>query len=137
MLFRSTFVLFTCSVQHAAVNFPQYDQMSYIPNMPLAGYAPAPTSSVQDAQMSDYFKMLPPLDMAELQMNLGFMLGTIHYTELGSYDKHHFKDPRIQPHLARFHHELKRIGDEIEERNESRPAYSTLLPQGIPQSINI
>ena len=37
-----TMVVFTCSVQHAAVNFPQYDVMSYAPRMPFAAYAPPP-----------------------------------------------------------------------------------------------
>src|SRR5262249_35732652 len=79
-----TFVIFTCSVQHAAVNFPQYDLMSYVPNMPLAGYRPAPTSKTP-ATEADYLAMLPPLDIAELQLSLGYILGSLHYSQLGQY----------------------------------------------------
>ena len=64
-----TFVLYTCSVQHAAVNFPQADYMTYCPGKPLAGYRPAPTTK-QGASESDYLAMLPTLDMAELQMEV-------------------------------------------------------------------
>src|SRR5262249_17510840 len=56
-------VIFTASAQHAAVNFPQYDIMSYAPAIPLAGYAPAPTTK-QGATEADYFAQLPPRDMA-------------------------------------------------------------------------
>jgi len=132
-----TFVIYTCSVQHAAVNFPQYDQMSYVPNMPLAGYRPAPGSTDEQLSEEDYFAMLPPMDMVELQMNLGYLLGTVHYTQLGQYAKGHFKDPRVKEPLERFQKQLKHIGTVIQERNKTRSVYETLLPQGIPQSINI
>ena len=129
-------IIFTCSVQHAAVNFPQYDLMSYTPCMPLAGYAPAPTSA-DGATEQDYLNMLPPLDMAELQMDLGFLLGTIHYTQLGQYQPGHFEDPRIDAPLQRFQGQLNEIGGIIEQRNQTRRPYHFLDPAGIPQSINI
>jgi arachidonate 15-lipoxygenase len=131
-----TTVIFTSSVQHAAVNFPQYDLMSYVPNMPLAGYRPAPTSK-QGATEADYLNLLPPLDMAELQMNLGYLLGGVRYTTLGDYQVDHFRDPRVAEPLARFQATIRRIGAQIDQRNLQRRRYDFLLPSGIPQSINI
>jgi len=132
----ATFVIYTCSVQHAAVNFPQYDCMSYVPNMPLAGYRPAPRSK-SGATEADFIAMLPTLDMAELQMELGYLLGTVHYTQLGQYAADQFLDPRVAGPLQQFQKRLADIGTKIAERNQSRRAYETLAPQGIPQSINI
>lgn len=132
----ATFVIYTCSVQHAAVNFPQYDCMSYAPNMPLAGYRPAPTTKT-GATEADFVAMLPTLDMAELQMDLGYLLGTVHYTELGRYDKDQFQDPRVAAPLRAFQKRLAEIGPKISERNRTRRPYETLAPRGIPQSINI
>ena len=131
-----TFVIYTCSVQHAAVNFPQYDCMSYTPNMPLAGYRPAPTTKT-GATEADFVAMLPTLDMAELQMELGFLLGTVHYTELGKYAPSQFQDQRVAAPLQQFQKQLADIGQKIAERNQSRRPYTTLDPKGIPQSINI
>ena len=131
-----TFVIYTCSVQHAAVNFPQYDYMSYAPSMPLAGYRPAPTSKT-GATEADFVAMLPTLDMAELQMELGYLLGPVHYTELGQYGRHQFQDQRVEVPLQQFQQRLADIGQKIGERNQTRRPYETLAPQGIPQSINI
>ena len=61
-----TMIIYTGSVQHAAVNFPQYDLMSYIGSMPLGCYAPAPTSKT-GATDQDFLDMLPPLELANLQ----------------------------------------------------------------------
>jgi len=133
-----TFVVFTCSVQHAAVNFPQYDLMSYAPNMPLAAYQPPPTSPT-GATEADYLQTLPTLDMAELQMELGYLLGTVHYTELGVYESGHFGgDGRVAPLLESFQRSLSQAGQEIELRNSHRPVpYLPLQLAGIPQSINV
>jgi arachidonate 15-lipoxygenase len=131
-----TLVIFTCSVQHAAVNFPQYDLMSYVPMMPLASYAQAPTAK-NGATEADYLAMLPPLDMAELQVELGFMLGSVYYTQLGQYDEDQFRDPRLVEPLAAFKKRIAAIGEVIAERNQLRRPYQFLTPAGIPQSINI
>jgi arachidonate 15-lipoxygenase len=131
-----TFVIYTCSVQHAAVNFPQYDIMSYAPKMPLASYRPAPCSK-DPATEADFLAMLPPLDMAELQLELGYMLGSIYYTELGKYDDSRF-GKRVAPALQKFRQAVASAGTTIIKRNQQRPRpYTTLRPEGIPQSINI
>ncbi len=131
----ATLIIFTSSVQHAAVNFPQYDLMSYVPNMPLACYAPAPTS--KNATHADYLAMLPPLNHANLQMGLGTLLGTVRYTTLGQYPEGHFDNPRVAGLLQRFNDEIRSIGDRIDARNRERRPYEFLVPSGIPQSINI
>lgn len=131
-----TLVIHTSSVQHAAVNFPQFDLMSYVPNMPLAGYAPAPESTT-GATEQDYLKMLPPMDMAELQMNLGHLLGTVHYTCLGQYSHGYFHDRQTEEPLKTFQRDIETIGTTIADRNTKREPYEFLVPNGIPQSINI
>jgi arachidonate 15-lipoxygenase len=130
-----TMVIYTASVQHAAVNFPQWDYMSYVPNMPLAGYAPAPTST-DEATDADYLKYLPPTDIARLQMEVGYMLGAVHYTQLGQYDADHF-GPEVGAALKTFQAAIKGIGEQIQARNQQRRPYQILAPHGIPQSINI
>ena len=129
-------VIFTASVQHAAVNFPQYDIMSYTPAMPLAGYAPAPTRK-KGATEQDYLANLPPRDMACLQMSTGYMLGDVHYSRLGHYGDGYFGEPRLDRLAAKFAAKLDDIGKTIAERNQHRRPYPFLVPSGVPQSINI
>jgi arachidonate 15-lipoxygenase len=129
-------IVFTCSAQHSAVNFPQYDLMTYVPRMPLAAYQPAPTKKT-GATHADYLAMLPPMDMAELQVELGYLLGSVRYTQLGQYPEDHFRDPRVAAPLAAFQERLVTIGKTIEHRNTIRRPYNFLLPTGVPQSINI
>ena len=131
-----TLVIFTASVQHAAVNFPQWDLMSYIPNVPGASYSPRPTQRT-GATSQDYLDMLPPLEQSVLQARFLYQLGTVHYTEIGKYKKGYFGDSRVQPKLDRFQKEIQNIEDTIKLRNRERRPYEFLLPQGIPQSINI
>jgi len=130
----ATLVCFTASAQHAAVNFPQGDLMTFTPAMPLAAYTPA---SQKGASQTDYLNLLPSLDKAQSQLELVYTLGTVYYTTLGDYGDNYFQDPTIQKYLAEFQQDLSKIESEINERNKTRSPYEYLLPSRIPQSINI
>lgn len=136
-----TLIIFTSSVQHAAVNFAQATYMSYSPNMPWAGYQPAPKRET-GATRDDYFNLIPPLEQAEAQMNTAHTLGSIYYTQLGQYQAKnqpiYFTDKDVHQPLQVFQNRLKEIETIILDRNAVRPTvYSFLLPSKIPQSINI
>ena len=131
-----TLVIYTGSVQHAAVNFPQYDLMSYVPNMPGAVYKARP-EELSGATEQDFLAGLPPINQAMKQMNFLFFLGTVHYTTLGDYGIFHFRDRKVHGPLKAFRSRLKNIGDIIEMRNQDRRPYKFLIPGGVPQSINI
>jgi len=131
-----TMVCFTASAQHAAVNYPQGTLMTYAPAMPLGGYAPAPVTE-EGSSVGDYLKLLPPLEGAELQMEILYLLGSVYFTRLGDYGDNYFTDPVIQNHLVQFQQELSKIEAEINHRNQTRRPYEFLLPSKIPQSINI
>ncbi len=132
-----TLLIFTCSAQHAAVNFPQSRLMTYGPNMPLAGYRPAP-SAATGATVKDYFDLLPSLEQTETQLNMTYPLGSVYYTRLGYYGNTYFEDPRVKEPLDAFQARLKEIEILIDDRNAHRPTpYEYLHPANIPQSINI
>jgi arachidonate 15-lipoxygenase len=129
-----TMIIFTASAQHAAVNFPQNDIMSFAPAMPTAGYA---TAEAIAAGTVDLLTVLPPLDQAQAQLNLLYLLGSVHFTKLGFYEEGHFTDPRVVAPLQAFQQCLQSINNIIDDRNKTRPAYDYLKPINIPQSINI
>jgi arachidonate 15-lipoxygenase len=132
-----TLIIFTASANHAAVNFPQAAFMTYMPNMPLAGYREAPKTTVGISEQ-DYLDLLPPLCQAESQMNMTYLLGSVYHTRLGNYGDSYFSDNRVQDLLKVFHEKLLTIELEITARNEVRPIeYNVLRPSKIPQSINI
>jgi arachidonate 15-lipoxygenase len=133
----TTLIIFTASAQHAAVNFPQKELMSYTPAMPMAGYLPA---SILQGEVTeqDYYRLLPPLDQAQRQYNLLQLLGSVHFNQLGDYPEGHFSDPKVCSLLVQFQHSLQDVEATIRQRNLARPLpYDYLLPSNIPQSINI
>jgi arachidonate 15-lipoxygenase len=131
-----TQVIFTASVQHAAVNFPQRTIMAFTPAMPLAACAafPAPPG----APATQVLDVLPPLQMGLLQQLVGTALGGVDHTTLGAYAG---ELPWFQVNgaLTRFQRRLQKIEETIQAENHlgSRTPYTTLLPSLIPQSINI
>ncbi|MEH2235884.1 lipoxygenase family protein [Nostoc sp.] len=132
----TTLIIFTASAQHAAVNFPQKDLMSYAPAIPTAGYLPASTLK-REVTEQDYLNLLPPLDQAQRQYNLLTLLGSVYYNKLGDYQQGYFTDQKVKPLLQTFQNNLQQVEDTIKQRNLQRPTYEYLLPSKIPQSINI
>jgi arachidonate 15-lipoxygenase len=95
---------------------------------------------------------LPPIESAFNQRLVTQLLGGIYFTTLGQYNVGYFVDPKVQPAYNRFQQALAKAGDTIKQANTERVnnwkgiipdyvaanwAYEYLLPQNIPQSINI
>ena len=131
-----TLIIFTASAQHAAVNFPQKELMSFAPAMPTAGYAELQELGDRTTE-DDYFCLLPPLEQAQEQLQILHLLGSVYLNQLGQYEKDYFQDDKVNPFLQRFQARLEEIEGIIHQRNRDRPPYEYLLPSKIPQSINI
>jgi len=137
----ATMIIFTASVQHAAVNFPQASIMAYAPLLPMGAYAPAPQSSRRYSE-ADWLRMFPPLETARKQLRELYVLGSVWYKRLGDYDAGHFADPRVASHLSDFRASLRSIERKIDDRSDADErerhfAYRTLRPSAIPVSTSI
>lgn len=142
-------IIFTASVQHAAVNFPQKEMMQFAPAMPLAGYAEVPSSQddckekVGACEQEMIQAMLPGLRQAEEQLRTAELLGVVRYTRLGHYGKRlDFAGEKIKRALSRFQTRLgdlegKIVSRNYEESNADLVPYSFLKPSQIPQSTNV
>ncbi|MBU7583117.1 MAG: lipoxygenase [Nostoc sp. TH1S01] len=134
-------VIFTASAQHAAVNFSQSGLMTYAPAFPLGCYSPAPTKHQQEQQ--NFMGLLPPLERAELQIQVLYLLGSVYYTKLGDYSSSFLQSfeknkEQVKIALNKFQVNLDDIKTKILEADSHRlVSYRYLLPENIPQSINI
>lgn len=140
-----TMVVFTATAQHAAVNFPQKPLMTYVPAITGAGWQDAPAA--QDGRSEQqWLAMFSPIRYAMEQLNVLYLLGSVHFRALGDYRSNDFpylewfEDRAINRSggpLQRFKQSLRDVQAQIEARNTARISYAFLLPKGIPNSINI
>lgn len=131
-----TMVIFTASAGHATLNFAQ-SEMTYIPMSPAATYRSMPIN-IRQASVMPELDHLPPLEMAQLQMEFLTLLSGVRHTRLGQYGEEWAQNDEVRTALSMFQEDLKKVSEAIKERNKTRrPAYSVLLPENIPQSINI
>jgi arachidonate 15-lipoxygenase len=131
-----TLVVYTASAQHAAVNFPQYPEMSFSPLVAGSAWSnTVPETEDEDAMLAFF----PPLDLAQKQAQVLYLLSSIHHTRLGQYPAGHFGDPAVDGGLVKdFQRDLAAIEAQITAANATRRwPYPHLLPSMIPQSINI
>ena len=141
-----TAIIFNASAQHAAVNFPQSDVMTYAPFSAGTGGAAAPVATAGQSAAT-WPQMLPSTLAAQEQILLFHILGGVYYRTLGTYLDNAFPylpvllDPAIVGPggpLDRFRATLAAIELTIQQRNATRTrAYDYLRPSRIPSSTNI
>nr|XP_039267987.1 allene oxide synthase-lipoxygenase protein-like [Styela clava] len=134
-----TSIIYTSSVQHATVNFPQYETYKFVPNSPLAMRLPPHKRG--EATMSRILKSLPDVDMATITITIAYTLSSFSPDEvyLGEYPMRLFTDPEVLTFIDHYQKALKLYSDKVKERNEyaDEYAYEYLLPDRVPNSIAI
>nr|KAG5690903.1 hypothetical protein BaRGS_003394 [Batillaria attramentaria] len=130
-------IIFTCSVQHAAVNFPQYDHFSYAPNYPFLLLGDPPTDKVARSE-EDVVKLIPDKDSLLDGTRAVSIFSSRGTTSLGTPLGSFIVDPPAVTVGQQFRQDLKDIEKVILEQNKSRvPGYDYLNPALVPNSISI
>ncbi|MFO0682522.1 MAG: lipoxygenase family protein [Sandaracinus sp.] len=131
-----TSLVWIASGQHAAVNFTQYPFMGCVPNMIGALWNQWPPANLDEAGL--YAKLLPPYNLAVLQLHTVYQLSSLRVNHLGKYGLTTFLDGRVREAIATFQKDLEEVEQASKERDEKRwISYPHLFPSNIPQSIHI
>ena len=126
-------IIFTAGAQHAAVNYAQNTDMTFLPVAPMAGYREEIKS--KDYGEADWLEVLAPLDVQAIQLTLTSVLGGVYYSKLGDYED---LEDLANPALAAYRAELAQIEAKINAANQGRAIpFIHMLPSRIPQSVNI
>lgn len=134
-----TIIVFTCSCQHAAVNFSQMDSFGFPPNSPALMRQPPPTKK-NSVTMKEVMKSLPNKHQAGVIIATVYDLTRIFPDErfLGDYKDGDFTDIAAVEAILRFQERLNEITETIKERNKRlKIPYVYLLPERTPNSIAI
>ncbi len=136
-----TNVIFTSGPQHAAVNYPQYEYLAFVPNVPLAAYGKIPESKGEIPDEKTLMEFLPPQDQADAQLKVVNFLSFYRYDCLGYYDESFhvafMGNPHIKLLVQQFQQDLRLVEKEIEVRNRGRYVpYPYLKPSLIPNSTS-
>ncbi|XP_028396594.1 allene oxide synthase-lipoxygenase protein-like isoform X2 [Dendronephthya gigantea] len=134
-----TCIIFTCSCQHAAVNFPQLEITGFIPNVPPAMRQPPPAKKNQ-ANLQSIMETLPNKSQAGWHVGTMYTLTRIAEDEryIGDYTEGLLSGTEIEGVTSRFQSSLLNISKAIRKRNASVEfPYTYLLPERVPNSIGI
>lgn len=156
-----TSMIWTCSGQHSAINFGQYDYSGYTPAFPPKILKEMPERGTYPGPLRDEKDFLGSLTSIETSVRVAAItqILSFHFEDeeyLGQEIDHWFQDPAIENARAEFEEDLKKVEQNIAKCNKDPSlvtrgnAISTpytllspfLLPgrstgSGIPNSISI
>ncbi|XP_062600661.1 allene oxide synthase-lipoxygenase protein-like, partial [Saccostrea cucullata] len=132
-----TSVIFTSSVVHAAINFPQYDTYGFTPNYPIKLNG-TPPKDKRPLKEEEVVKALVDKSTALDVMTVVSILSERATNALGDFEVDYIYDPPAVKIVEEFIQDLKNISSKIRERNEKLVRkYDHLLPEEIPNSASI
>ncbi|XP_036845272.1 hydroperoxide isomerase ALOXE3-like [Oncorhynchus mykiss] len=132
-----TMVIFTVSVQHAAVNNGQFDFGGWMPNFPNALQQPPPTTKGQCTE-STMLKTFPDINTTVNGMAAVYLLSrqSTDYVALGNGYQDHFSEKTPLELIHETQNVLKKYNFEIQGRNVSLPLpYTYLNPNNVENSV--
>lgn len=132
-------IIWTAGPQHAAVNFPQTDYTSFIPNASGSTYAPPVDGNVDEAAL---LKILAPKDKTAVQVKTSYALAGYHYDQLLNYTLN--TEDGSNAVVRKYYQQLTTtVRDQIVAQNQKRAAeagllvYPYFLPENIPNSTSV
>ncbi|XP_061094964.1 polyunsaturated fatty acid 5-lipoxygenase-like [Conger conger] len=133
-----TMIMFTCSVQHAAVNHGQYDIYAWMPNGPTTMRKPPPKN--KEVTEKDIMDTLPDITTTLVAMEVAHFLSQVpnDFVPLGEYPEEVAYESHMRDPLMEFKSTLMEIGEKIKRRSAFQEfPYEYLVPAGIENSITI
>ncbi|XP_068580556.1 hydroperoxide isomerase ALOXE3-like [Cebidichthys violaceus] len=134
-----TMLIFTVTVQHAAVNNGQFDYYSWVPNESLLLRKPPPTTKGQSS-MKTILETLPDVGETVSFAAMGWLL-TEKYTDvvpMGTYPEERFHELAPKQMIKKFQAQLSDLSEAISTRNlQLETPYIYLNPTQIENSITI
>ncbi|XP_034435258.1 arachidonate 12-lipoxygenase, 12R-type-like [Hippoglossus hippoglossus] len=134
-----TMVIFTVSVQHAAVNNGQFDYYYWTLNAALLLHKPPPTTKGQSS-METIMETLPNVgETVAISLLINQLSGKYSgVIPLGQYPEKRFEEPELTQMIQEFQAELSKLGEEIAKRNSKlEVSYDYLHPSRIENSVSI
>ncbi|XXF80477.1 lipoxygenase family protein [Myxococcaceae bacterium GXIMD 01537] len=135
-------LLFSVSVQHAAVNYLQYEHYAFVPNAPLCMRREPPRKK-GTLGPEDIAAMIPSKSQTLWQVAIGRALSSFgddeeYLLNEGGWREDYFQEPALDVIRDRFHARLRAQLEAVKTRNAKGDVpYTVLQPDRIPCGITV